>query len=678
LAKARAYYGAHQGLQAATSVALLVVVPFVIWDGFPNPTVSEIAKHIELVWTSLLHCSMYPVAISALFMGVLHGRQKRRQQLQRLLQSSASASSSRSASPPPPPAFQRTAGTVPPPPSTLRKSKASSKHNSKTSNSNSSAAVTYATGSVVMVFTLLIVILSQLQVIFPSWAWNPFVWYNFVIYPPTGIQSALQGLCVDPDAYYKNPKMPLCLSEASWSTLSSGVLSSKSHQDVATVLKGVDYARDHKIIMAVMSRDTVDAIPVLRQNVEGWSPFFKDMAVVVFENDSHDGSRQAFKEWSAAAEGYKVDLMGCGTDNPDCEYHMSHRYDSTESKDYFTSSAIGKMADFRQKIVDYVKADPKYFDYSHMVVVDIDLQVSFSPLGLMHTLGLDLAEDYAIASTGRQTWPGSMGTLTPQYDFSAFRAIETPNNRRLHAYHRAFCGLLPPGDRWRNQCDAISPMHLFLVLDHEHHGGESPYAVESAFNGATLYPMSLIRSTQAKYDAGDDLQRCEHIGFNLSLKRHMYVNPKWDFHLMPTNPGGPTGIRALKNVFRIVFVPRLSLVIFFQNFICMSIFAYSWVTIGAFLVTANFRRSAYAKSSSKRRGGPGARYHQQLAVLPSHVSVGVGGGGASSGGGGGRRGDSSPESVTTSSSASSMLLMATNSSGSDSHSNGGSGLSKDL
>lgn len=529
--------------KAAGAVAIVLVTPFIIWDGFPNPDILSVLKHVELVWTALLHCSMWPVAVIACIAGMLHGKA-----IALHPTSNASATANKQ-----------------------------SRCRSRT--------VWSSVGSVVAAFTLLIVVLSQLQVIFPSWAWNPFVWFKFPIYLPPDIAPAMQGLCIDKDAYYKNPQMPLCLSPSSWDTLSSGVLSSRNHQDVATVLKGVDYARQHKIIIAVMSRDTNDAIPILRQNVEGMSPFFQDLAVVVFENDSKDGSRESFKGWSNDAKGYSVDLMTCGDGNPDCKFGMSHRYDSTEFKDYFTSSAIGKMAEFRQRIVDYVAASPKYQDFSHMVVVDIDLQVSFSPLGLMHTLGLDLADDYAIASTGRQTWPGSLGTLTPQYDFSAFRALETPANKRLHDYHRMFCGLLPPGDRWRNQCDAISPMHLFMVLNHEWLGGGNAYPVESAFNGATLYPMELIRSTHAKYDAGDDLQRCEHIGFNLSLKRHMYVNPKWDFHLMPTNPGGPTGIRALKNVFRIVFVPRLSLVIFFQNVIFMSMFVYAMVTLGVFSVT---------------------------------------------------------------------------------------------
>jgi len=82
-----------------------------------------------------------------------------------------------------------------------------------------------------------------------------------------------------------------------------------------------------------------------------------------------------------------------------------------------------------------------------------------------------------------------------------------------------------------------------------------PYEVVSAFNGLTMYPMDLIRERgdQARYDAGDDGQRCEHVGFHLSLNTTMYVNPKWSMNLKPSKPGGPTGLRAIKTLVYAIF-----------------------------------------------------------------------------------------------------------------------------
>ena len=41
----------------------------------------------------------------------------------------------------------------------------------------------------------------------------------------------------------------------------------------------------------------------------------------------------------------------------------------------------------------------------------------------------------------------------------------------------------------------------------------------SAYNGAALYPIKEIQRTRARYDAGIDGQRCEHVGFHLALAR---------------------------------------------------------------------------------------------------------------------------------------------------------------
>jgi len=101
------------------------------------------------------------------------------------------------------------------------------------------------------------------------------------------------------------------------------------------------------------------------------------------------------------------------------------------------------------------------------------------------------------------------------------------------------------------------------------------YRVESAFNGAVLYPLNRVRSTQAKYDQGDDDQRCEHIGFNKSLKTTMFVSRKWSFNLKPTHPGGPMGARAMKSVMLIQTTPTLAI------FFCDSTFSLLFIVCPA-------------------------------------------------------------------------------------------------
>jgi hypothetical protein len=122
-------------------------------------------------------------------------------------------------------------------------------------------------------------------------------------------------------------------------------------------------------------------------------------------------------------------------------------------------------------------------------------------------------------------------------------------------------------------------MQFFMILQNNdplfHH--YDPYEVQSAFNGLTMYPLGLIRErgNAAKYDAGKDGQRCEHIGFHLSLRDTMMVNPKWTMHLKPNKPGGPNGFDVIYKVFHAMSKRRnVTSVISAVN--CISFFVFVW------------------------------------------------------------------------------------------------------
>jgi hypothetical protein len=434
---------------------------------------------------------------------------------------------------------------------------------------------------IVLFFALTIVITSHLHIATPSFAWMPLAWGSYSPSYAADLTDALKGLCTQ-DLRSRRNIPPLCLSEHSWKLLSAGAISSQDAVDVSIVKKGVQYAKTSGgLVVNIMARDVRNEIEPLQQNVEALSKFFPNLAVVIFENDSMDGSREKFMDWRDSSKSYVVDLMEC-EDAPGCKFGEAHRYeDGFESIDYFKRSAVGSMVRFRQRMNDYILTAPAYQNYTHMLIMDMDLGISVSPLGLLHSLGK--APNNTVASSGRTMFPGSLGTLVVPYDFSAFRPYVTDRNERVVKGHSLFCELMPPGDKWRNQCDAVSSMQLMEVLVGDRLGHDL-YRVSSAFNGAVLYPLRDVRESGTKYDWGEDGQRCEHIGFNVGLKREMYVNKKWDMHLNPSHPGGPSGQRAVKQIFRISTVPQLGIVIFLQNVGSMTIFVYSIMTLGMHVV----------------------------------------------------------------------------------------------
>jgi hypothetical protein len=445
---------------------------------------------------------------------------------------------------------------------------------------------------------LAISIQTNLHMMYPSWFWNPFL-LGYNVYWPKSIAAATEGMCIERELSqlslvdsttefgrqmlkgHKN--YPLCLSEKSWKSLSTDAISSRDEKDVAAVMNGIRYLKNESggIAFSVMSRDTINAITALRANVEGFLDFTSNVSVVVFENDSSDGTREAFLEWSKEVEGkYIVDVVEC-EDHPGCKFDESHR-DFEKGIPYERTSAIGRMGEFRQRLVDHILKEPKYENYSHFIVLDIDLSVSISPFGILHSLG-KLPND-AVASSGRQPRPGAFGSLKPPYDFSAFVAHETEKNKRMLKLNERFCALEPEGYRWRNVCRAVSVTQFMMIEIGDKLNNGEPYLVDSAFNGAVIYPIELVRKSKAKYDAGKDGQRCEHIGFNLSLKKTMYINPRWNMNLHPHLMGGPSGKRALRTVSDIMLSPIVGPVVFCQSMFSMIVCIYCIMTLVMLIV----------------------------------------------------------------------------------------------
>jgi hypothetical protein len=267
----------------------------------------------------------------------------------------------------------------------------------------------------------------------------------------------------------------------------------------------------------------------------------------------------------------------------DCKFGKRHR-DRGEKGGFGASKAVGDMDIYRQRVTDYVTESPYYADFSHMLVLDLDLGVSLSPFGLLHSLGEH--PENAVASSGRQLLPGSWGTLVTPYDASAFRPWPTLTNHWMLSIHQRWCSIMPPGQRWSNACDAISPFLGAEILRMDRGTSDSGdfYRVESAFNGVVVYPLDLVRESRATYDAGEDGQRCEHIGFNLALKKPMYVNRRWDMHLDPMKPGGPTGWRAKNIIGYVTGTPRIFFWVMVVHLSAYLAFVHSITTLGVYLV----------------------------------------------------------------------------------------------
>jgi hypothetical protein len=192
--------------------------------------------------------------------------------------------------------------------------------------------------------------------------------------------------------------------------------------------------------------------------------------------------------------------------------------------------------------------------------MDVDLGVAISPLGVLHTLGVQ--PKAAVAASGRSSKPSSVGSLVMPYDISAFRPdpAHFPQPALL-ALHEKFCEITRRGGAGFNRatCDFASAFHVGALLAHDKLHPDAPYAVASAFNGAILYPIEQLRLAGARYDTSEgSVGLCEWIPFHDRLKQatppdsgfspQLLTNPKWAFLTSPYRPPGPTGPKFLKFV----------------------------------------------------------------------------------------------------------------------------------
>ena len=149
---------------------------------------------------------------------------------------------------------------------------------------------------------------------------------------------------------------------------------------------------------------------------------------------------------------------------------------------------------------------------------------------------------------------GSLGTLEGMYDLAAFKPAahlhkEGSATRMYHRAHQWLCHMEPEESRTQFACPSISAfnwMGLFYVEQQMNgHGvcGREGLTCEvsSAFNGAALYPLKLLRERRyARYSGGRYGQTCEHVAFNEALGG-IIVDSRWQLRVHPARPPGPTG-----------------------------------------------------------------------------------------------------------------------------------------
>lgn len=271
-------------------------------------------------------------------------------------------------------------------------------------------------------------------------------------------------------------------------------------------------ASQKKIVIAGLARNIRKRLEFNIPILEQIGSKFQDYQIVIFENDSTDGTRDLIKSWSSQNK-HVVLLDCCDLGDCDCQLKEKNLYDLGA----MTQARIDKMAFFRNRYLEYIQTNLS--DYDYMLVIDLDIEGSTNIDGIYHTIAHRNWD--MVALNGRTQLPGTFGTLTNAYDALAYRSINEIKATENINFGNWF-------QKWWQMNRLITS------------SGEKMVPVKSAFNGAGLYQIKSILGT--KYYT---LSNSEHIGLHQSMSdaNHgaIFINPLWLGYMGYQGPRGNLG-----------------------------------------------------------------------------------------------------------------------------------------
>lgn len=265
------------------------------------------------------------------------------------------------------------------------------------------------------------------------------------------------------------------------------------YEKVAT---GREVAAKKRIVLVGLARNVAKFIPATVANMRTIGELFFDYRVLMFENDSEDGTREVIK--AEFASNPKMTLIEC-TGIVDCKFGEK----GAVEHGLVSPSRMEKMAKYRNVCLEMAKQLYPQFDY--LMVMDTDLNGPMSMDGLVHCFAYHGWD--AMAANGLVARPLTLGQGLYHYDTLAWLGLnESPS--------------LSP--------KKVIPRHIMKVLFSKTlKTGNDPVQVRSAFSGACIYNMEVLRRTDAHYNG----QFCEHVALHLEMESkgayRIFMNPSF-------------------------------------------------------------------------------------------------------------------------------------------------------
>lgn len=224
---------------------------------------------------------------------------------------------------------------------------------------------------------------------------------------------------------------------------------------------------------------------------------FRDFRIIVYENDSKDGTKALLEEWCKKDERIHVSL-----NMTDSTKTIPLRESTGGVNPFFSHKRIDKMARIRNNYMEYV--DTKGWTADYMIVVDLDVAQLY-----MNTIltSFEADKDWdAVCAFGYSTSPKLMKRYHDTYALTEWGDQENPQTEEKITVLADKYGTLKPSDEW--------------------------VRIASGFGGLAIYRFEVVRGLRYEAldndDAGVEV-KCEHFSLYKQMTERgydrFYINP---------------------------------------------------------------------------------------------------------------------------------------------------------
>lgn len=264
------------------------------------------------------------------------------------------------------------------------------------------------------------------------------------------------------------------------------------------VKRGYEIMKTKKIVIGGLFYNSSKVFNKFKNRMNYLQNYFKDIQIVIFENDSIDNSRILLLNWEKQQK--NINIIKCKENN----FCLLNKKKAI-SHGIFSNCRMKKMSQYRNIVKKYV--DDNFSNYDYFIVIDTDARGAFSLDGLAYSFGINTEWDVMSAY-------GSVGIVL------------TLGNLIYHDYIAYLDNYI-----------SIESLKKIIAINLTNKNDDI-IKVNEAFGGLSIYKMSSIKNSD--YTPHDNNYICEHTIFTNNMKMNgynkFYINPKLIFLMGKQGP----------------------------------------------------------------------------------------------------------------------------------------------